>query len=116
MLMILERGAGKAVITLGGKGSVIGTQESRMPKHIPVTPAEPVDTTVTYYSYICSMVNNNNYIAQKKRLHDMVAKLCFVFANNPCRSGLGCLKVDNALHWINHYLSDSMVCFSFLCT
>ena len=51
VLMILERGAGKAVITLGGKGSVIGTQENRMPRHIPVTPAEPVDTTVTHYSY-----------------------------------------------------------------
>lgn len=51
VIMILERGAGRAVITLGGKGSVIGTQENRMPKHVPVTPAEPVDTTVTYYSY-----------------------------------------------------------------
>lgn len=48
VLMILERGAGKAVITLGGKGSVIGTQENRMPRHIPVTAAEPVDTTVTH--------------------------------------------------------------------
>lgn len=50
VLMILERGAGKAVITLGGKGSVIGTQENRISRHIPVTRAEPVDTTVTHYS------------------------------------------------------------------
>lgn len=53
--MILERGAGRAVITLGGKGSVIGTQENPMPKHVPVTPAEPVDTTVSSDArvYIC---------------------------------------------------------------
>jgi len=56
VLMILERGAGKAVITLGGKGSVIGTQENRMPKHIPVTAAEPVDTTVTYCSHAACLV------------------------------------------------------------
>ena len=45
--MLLERGAGRAVLTLGSKGSVIGTQENPMPKHIPVTAAEPVDTTVS---------------------------------------------------------------------
>ena len=44
--MILERGARRAVITLGNKGSVIGTKENRIPKHIPVTAVEPVDTTV----------------------------------------------------------------------
>ena len=47
VIMILERGAGRAVLTLGSKGAVIGTQENPMPKHIPVTPAEPVDTTVS---------------------------------------------------------------------
>ena len=46
VIMILERGAGKVIITLGSKGSVIGSQENRIPKHLPVTPAEPVDTTV----------------------------------------------------------------------
>ena len=53
--MILERGAGRVVLTLGSKGSVIGTQENPMPKHVPVTPAEPVDTTVSsdVRVYIC---------------------------------------------------------------
>ena len=46
VIMILERGARRAVITLGNKGSVIGTKENRIPKHIPVTAVEPVDTTV----------------------------------------------------------------------
>ena len=81
VLMILERGAGKAVITLGGKGSVIGTQENRMPKHIPVTPAEPVDTTVTYYSYAVYLIIFWKLIFliiylivyENLRLHDMVA-------------------------------------------
>lgn len=45
VIMILERGARRAVITLGKKGSVIGTKENRIPRHIPVTAAEPVDTT-----------------------------------------------------------------------
>ena len=48
--MILERGAGQAVITLGSKGSVIGTQENPIPKHIPVTHADPVDSTVSFHS------------------------------------------------------------------
>ena len=38
------------VITLGCKGSVIGTQENPIPKHIPVTPADPVDSTVSFHS------------------------------------------------------------------
>ena len=50
VIMILERGAGQAVITLGSKGSVIGTQENPIPKHIPVTPADPVDSTVSFHS------------------------------------------------------------------
>ena len=50
MIMILERGAGQAVITLGSKGSVIGTQENPIPKHIPVTHADPVDSTVSFHS------------------------------------------------------------------
>nr|XP_058961430.1 ribokinase-like [Pocillopora verrucosa] len=45
VIMILERGARRAVITLGNKGSVIGTKENRIPRHIPVTAVEPVDTT-----------------------------------------------------------------------
>lgn len=47
VIMLLERGAGKVVITLGSKGSVIGTQKNPMPQHVPVTAAEPVDTTVS---------------------------------------------------------------------
>ena len=46
MVMLLERGAGKAVITMGAKGSVIGTQQDPIPQHIPVTPVEATDTTV----------------------------------------------------------------------
>ena len=56
VIMILERGARRAVITLGNKGSVIGTKENRMPKHIPVTAVEPVDTTV--------MLNIQNFCAR----------------------------------------------------
>ena len=45
--MLLDRGAGRVVVTLGKRGSVIGTQENPIPKHIPITPADPVDTTVS---------------------------------------------------------------------
>ena len=47
VIMLLDRGAGRVVVTLGRKGSVIGTQENPMPKHIPIKPANPVDTTVS---------------------------------------------------------------------
>lgn len=102
VLMILERGAGKAVITLGGKGSVIGTQENRMPKHIPVTPAEPVDTTVTYYSYAVHLIIifwkliliiKISLLHRSSRSFITWLALRFVLANNlPCRTGLGCVK------------------------
>ena len=46
VIMLLERGAGKVIVTLGGKGSVIGSQQDPMPQHVPVRPAKPVDTTV----------------------------------------------------------------------
>ena len=47
VIMLLDRGAGRVVVTLGKRGSVIGTQENPIPKHIPITPADPVDTTVS---------------------------------------------------------------------
>ena len=47
VIMLLDRGAGRVVVTLGRKGSVIGTKENPMPKHIPIKPADPVDTTVS---------------------------------------------------------------------
>lgn len=50
--MLLERGAGKVVITMGPKGSVIGTQTNPIPEHIPVTPVDAVDTTVSILFYI----------------------------------------------------------------
>ena len=59
MIMILERGAGQAVITLGSKGSVIGTQQNPIPKHIPVTRADPVDSTVSFHSEFQKLINNS---------------------------------------------------------
>jgi hypothetical protein len=58
--MLLERGAGKVVITMGAKGSVIGTQENPIPQHIPVTPVEATDTTVCIYlvHLICADLGN----------------------------------------------------------
>ena len=47
VIMLLDRGAGRVVVTLGRRGSVVGTQENPMPKHIPIKPADPVDTTVS---------------------------------------------------------------------
>ncbi|XP_015767876.1 PREDICTED: ribokinase-like [Acropora digitifera] len=65
VIMILERGAGQAVITLGSKGSVIGTQENPIPKHIPVTPADPVDSTGAGDAFIGAMAF---YMAKFKML------------------------------------------------
>lgn len=47
VIMLLDRGPGRVVVTLGRKGSVIGTQEYPIPKHVPIKPADPVDTTVS---------------------------------------------------------------------
>ena len=47
VIMLLDRGPLRVVVTLGSKGSVIGTQEDPMPKYIPIKPAQPVDTTVS---------------------------------------------------------------------
>ena len=44
--VLLGRGAGKVVITLGQHGSVIGTEDNPLPRHIPSKEVKPFDTTV----------------------------------------------------------------------
>ncbi|XP_031554059.1 ribokinase-like [Actinia tenebrosa] len=65
VVMLLERGAGKVVITLGAKGSVIGTQENPIPQHIPVTPVEATDTTGAGDAFIGALAF---YLAKFKNL------------------------------------------------
>ncbi|EDO46772.1 predicted protein [Nematostella vectensis] len=65
VVMLLERGAGRVIITLGAKGSVIGSQQNPMPLHIPVTPSEAVDTTGAGDAFIGALAF---YLAKFKNL------------------------------------------------
>ncbi|KAK3730351.1 hypothetical protein QZH41_014848, partial [Actinostola sp. cb2023] len=65
VVLLLERGAGKIVITMGAKGSVIGTQTNPIPQHIPVTSVEAVDTTGAGDAFIGALAF---YLAKFKNL------------------------------------------------